>query len=345
MAAYTETLDRTTSDGLPAPKPIAVRDNRSDYLKAAAILGVVCIHAGLPYCNSLRFCMPVFVTLWAFHVEGGLSRRGPEQVWPYLVQRFWRLLIPYLFWTALYLVSSHSFSEFEHTPVHTVVGGWLGGYGWPGQYFFIIIFQLIWLMPLLRGWVNRRSIWLALVAGLLINAFADYLFFRNSAVANLGDRLSVYWLGYVFMGIAFARGYPRASYSLLLIALISLVAAPYEFAELARTGFRASPYLLPSVMLGSITLLLAIGPRFSDISAPWVRRDNWLKKFILFIGQNSLVIFVANPLLLEGSRRLGFGLPQWGVLLKVISVAIAIIGSLAIGRLLRSCKLGVLIGA
>jgi hypothetical protein len=41
--------------------PLAIRDVRSDYLKALAIIGVVAIHAGFPYADIFRFGVPIFI--------------------------------------------------------------------------------------------------------------------------------------------------------------------------------------------------------------------------------------------------------------------------------------------
>ena len=126
------------------------RDIRSDYLKAAAIIGVVCIHVSLPFADAFRFCVPVFVAVWAFYFDRGLSRRNTQAAWVYVTRRFWGLFVPYLFWTVLYVSLFHSRSEWEQVPLHTLIGGWFGGYGWHGQYFFIILFQLTCLMPWFR---------------------------------------------------------------------------------------------------------------------------------------------------------------------------------------------------
>ena len=328
----------------PVPRQLEHRDSRSDYFKAGAILAVVCIHAGMPYSNAVRFCVPAFIVIWAFHFERALSRRSPREFLPYVAQRFVRLLVPYLFWTALYLVLFRSASEWKQMPVHTIIGGALGGYGWPGQYFFVILFQLTLLVPFFRRWVNPRSVWISLAAGLLLNTIAHYLLFRYWVVSGLGDRVFVYWVCYVFMGVAFARGYPRAVPALVIVAILALLAAPSELGDLMAANRRVSPYLLPTVTIGSFALLLALGPRFGASVDPFHQNDHWLSKAVVFIGQRSLVIFVANPLFTEGAFRNGFGPSNELLLSKIALVGIAVAGSLVLGEILRRLKLGVLVG-
>lgn len=323
---------------------VSARDTRSDELKAAAILGVVCIHAGLPSADILRFCVPVFITLWAFHYELGMKKHSDH--WHYACLRFYRLAIPYFFWTMLYLLLLHPATDWTSTPLHTILGGWFGGYGWAGQYFFIILFQLTWLFPLMRHRVTFVTLCCAVVFGLIMNTLTDYYLFRYNLIRNLGDRLFIYWLPYVFLGIVFARGFPRAPYWLLLGAL-ALLLAPAEIANLVRINGHASPYLVPSVTVGSIALLLTAGPRWrpnqyrlSPMQLPFIE---WIR----YIGRNSFPIFVCNPLILLLAQWTVSPPDQfvWSCLSKVLMVVVAVVGSLLAAWALRRLGLGLLIRA
>ncbi len=325
-------------------KLAGARDSRSDEMKAAAILGVVCIHASIPYVEVLRFCVPMFIALWAFHYERGLMRRSGFR--PYAAGRFYRLAIPYAFWTTIYLLLLHPLAEWTTTPIHTILGGWLGGYGWAGQYFFIILFQLTWLLPLMRHRVTPVTTWAVVVFGFFLNTATSYFFFRNPVVGAIGDRLFIYWLPYVFLGIAFAHGFPLARRWFLLGAL-ALLAAPMEMTHLVLANGRASPYLLSSVTAGSIALLLAIGPRWQAEHYCQAPRSPRFAECIRYIGRNSLPIFVCNPLFLLAAQQATF-LPDqalWGLLSKGGVVIGAVAGSLLVGWALRRLGLGVLVGA
>jgi hypothetical protein len=202
-------------------------------------------------------------------------------------------------------------------------------------------------MPWLRRWVTPCGLWIAVVAGATLNFAADYFLFQNSIIANLGDRLFAYWLCYVFAGVAFARGFPRTMPSLFFIALILLAAAPFEFTRLIATDQRASPYLIPTVTLGSLALLLAVGPRYCGQDTAARSCLGWMGGAFAYVGRRSLVIFVGNPLLLESCRRIGFA-PETlrsVVVGKAVLVGIAIAGSLLLDWILRRIKLGVLVGA
>ncbi len=324
------------------------RDSRSDYLKAAAILAVVAIHVGVPYEASLRYCVPVFVAIWAFFLELGLSRRHAEEMRGYLRSRFVRLLVPYIFWTLIYLWLLREPSEWSTIPLHTILGGWLGGYGWPGQYFFIILFQLTLLFPLLRRAVNTRSLWVFLGAGIALNALANYFLFKDRWLAAVGDRLCVYWIPYVCLGVAFARGYPRRWRWLCLPALLLLLGAPLELGWLeGQHDF--SPYLALTVTAGSIALLLAVGPRTNlTFDGSEQRRPNRVAKLAGSIGQYTFPIYVGHTLLVYWISRSGFmpiGTTLRDAMAKAATVVLAVAGSLALGWAFRKLGLGILVGA
>jgi fucose 4-O-acetylase-like acetyltransferase len=325
------------------PESQAARDRRSDDLKAAAILGVVCIHAMLPYFDVFRYCVPVFVTLWAYFYELGLSRRG--QAWGYAARRFVRLLVPYAFWTGVYVVLLQPIAQWRTVPLRSILGGWLGGAGFAGQYFFIILFQLNWLVPLLRSFVTLTALWITLFAGVVFNALADYYLFRNYALSGLNDRVFVYWLPYVALGIALARGYPAPKRGWLLAALV-LLAAPWEIARLEASNPRISPYLVPSVVIGSLALLLAVAARHPSVLPVDPAPPKRVRRLIRYVGSESFAIFVGHYLILQAAWHAGLapGLSAAGVLGRMALVVVAIAGSLGISWLLQRLGLGIVVG-
>ncbi len=320
------------------------RDGRSDLLKAAAIVGVVCIHAALPFRDVWRFGVPVFVALWAFHYEQSLAKRADP--WPYVRTRFIRLFIPYLFWTTVYLLSFHSLQEWRTTPLRTIFGAWLSGYGWGGQYFFIVLFQLTWIYPLLRRHVSPKTLWATLIVGFALSFATAYVFNSNGLVSRIGDRLFVFWLPYVFLGAAFAQGFPRAR-RLWLLGACALFAAPAEMSRLAATFPYVSPYLLASTSVGSAAFLLALAPRGGRDAAERAPPSSRLARGARHIGRNSFPIFVCNPLFVVPASLAPFAPDSapWSLVYTFATIVVAIAGSLAIGWVFRKFRLGVLVGA
>jgi hypothetical protein len=327
----------------PVPR---VRDARSDCLKGLAIVGVVAIHSGFPYTGFFRVGVLLFAAIWAFNFETGLARRKPDEVWPYVFRRCLRLLVPYLFWTALYTALIHSTTDWSTTPLHTIIAGWLGGYGWSGQYFLVVLFQLTLLFPLFRSIITPNTLWPIVLAGVALNT-ATYLFASgNPIVIGIGERPFVYWLPYVALGVAFARGYPRLLPALGIIAVVPLLAATINWGEIPSS---VGGHLAPSITLGATLLLLAFGPRAGQpapMVPPWLQHS--LGAGIAYLGRNTFAIFVGHILILLAAQRAGLVAPDdpfRKVLFGILLIGSAITGSLALAWSLKRLKLGILIGA
>jgi surface polysaccharide O-acyltransferase-like enzyme len=328
------------ADGLPARTAAAAgsRDLHADYLKAAAIVGVVCIHAGLPFEDVYRFGVPVFIGLWAYYLEKALVRRAPATHLAYLGQRLVELGVAYIAWTLLYIEKFYD-GRWDATPLHTIVGGWFGGYGWSGQYYFVILFQLTLLFPLLRRWIAEAPTLPVIAAGVALNVVAGYWLFENRWISAVGDRLFIYWIPYVAMGIALARGEFDRKPGLGIVAVLLLLAAPIE----SRLFAEHSAYLALTVTLASLLLLMSAVA--ADRAPP--RQPGVLGRALAFIGRNTFAIYVANVAMLEVSRSTGFTAfavshaGAWGL---VVVVAATMLGGLVVGWLLQVLGLGVLVG-
>lgn len=328
------------AERLPARSAAAAgtRDLHADYLKAAAIVGVVCIHAGLPFEDVYRFGVPVFIGLWAYYLEKALARRAPDTHLAYLGQRLVELGVAYIAWTLLYVQKFYD-GRWDATPLHTVVGGWFGGYGWSGQYYFVILFQLTLLFPLLRRWVADAPTLPVIAAGVALNVAAGYWLFENRWISAVGDRLFIYWIPYVAMGIALARGELSRRPGLGVVAVLLLLAAPIE----GRLFAEHSAYLALTVTLASLLLLMSA---VAADRAP-LRPPGLLGRTVAFVGRNTFAIYVANVAMLEVSKSTGFTAfavahaGPWG-LLAVVAATLA--GGLGIGWLLQALGLGVLVG-
>ncbi|VTU27834.1 Fucose 4-O-acetylase [Variovorax sp. PBL-H6] len=325
---------------LPARTAAAAgtRDLHADYLKAAGIVGVVCIHAGLPFQDVYRFGVPVFIGLWAYYLEKALARRASGTHLAYLGQRLAELGVAYIAWTLLYVEKFYD-GRWEATPMHTIVGGWFGGYGWSGQYYFVILFQLTLLFPLLRRWVAEVPTLPVIAAGVALNVAAGYWMFENRWISAVGDRLFIYWIPYVAMGVALARGEFGRRPGLGIVAVLLLLAAPIE----SRLFAEHSPYLTLTVTLAS--LLLMMSAVAADRAPP--RQPGVLGRAVAFIGRNTFAIYVANVAMLEISKSIGFtafAVSHAGPLGLFAVVAATMFGGLLVGWLLQVLGLGVLVG-
>lgn len=332
----------SVSHSISGVRQRASRDNYADCLKAAAIVGVVCIHADIPFRDVFRFCVPAFLGLWAFYAEKALARRDRSDQFAYLRNRWVELVVPYLAWSLLYIAIFRA-SQWSDARLHTIVGGWFGGFGWAGQTYFVILLQLVVLIPWLRRLVTDRTLVPLIVAGSVFNLIAGYWLFDIQIVAKVNDRPFFYWLPFVFAGIALARGrFDGNPLWLALLAIALLCGAPFE------RRFTEAAYFSATVTLASLLLLAAavIGDR-KAADAGAMPRTTWLTKLAGVLGRNTFAIFVANPLLIEFVRRIGLTAAldsAVGPVAPILVAAIVIGGALCIGWALQTVRLGLLVG-
>lgn len=332
------------------------RDPRADWLKAAAIFGVVFIHTpgdcwGLA--SIFRFCVPAFLGLWAVYFEAALAKRPPTERRSYLRSRFVRLAVPYFFWTTLYLLLFHrSLAQWRATSIHTIVGGWLGGYGWAGQYFFIILFQLMVIVPLFRHLVvGPRAMWGILGLGLIGYLIAELWAWRIPVVSGIGDRFFIYWLPYVTLGIGLARGYvrPLPALAVAIGSAGAIAFAPAEFRWFMGRWPKPSPYVLASVYVGSLGLIAAASggaARSAEGSRPGA--FGLLDDVVGYIGRNTFPIFLANPLIITALPKGVVGSLRDGLVGEFQHTGLTIFvmaACLVLGWAFRRVGLGILVGA
>jgi hypothetical protein len=323
------------------------RDRNFDYLKTFSIIGVVCIHIGIPFADLFRFCVPCFIGMWAFYLERGLTRRPKEEYKTYILDRLKLLVIPYTFWTLLY-IGLYPSNSWLTTPIHTIIGGWIGGYGWSGQYYFIILMQLTILFPTLRKWIQYKNFGIAIAIGIVLNIFSEYALPNNKLITGLNARVFIYWIPYVVLGIALSRNYLEAKIKYLIIALLLLPMVVIE--NIYLNGWCS--YLGVSVTFLSLTLLLALAPTKNiSSSGKYSLILRVLNEVSDCIGKDTFSIFVSNALLLQVvqfiQNRLSIHIEgSIQVLLWNFIVAILVIsGGLLIGYIFRSLKMGFLIGS
>lgn len=318
------------------------RDPFGDSIRGLAIIGVVAIHSldsVLPSAlyqavsACLRWCVPAFIFLTAFYTAAPNWTTTGEFV-ALCLTRIQRLAWPFILYSALYLLLNKQ--PFE-IPLNKLFTTHLSGYGWPGQYYFIILFQLT---PIVY-WLARRgvtahelgAIW---VLGLVVYAWAPMGYREFPFLSQLADRPFPYWLPYVALGVYSARH--RDVFKLIAAripahtALIVGLLAPLILIWAGPQEGHESPYLRPQVLIAS-TLFLGAARLVCDQLTP----PRWLQ----YIGRYSLAIFCLNPLFIWLLRShlpaLNSTSHPWShaAPLALVFVALVIAASLITGKLLQ----------
>jgi len=330
------------------------RNASADILKVLSIFAVVFIHGSFLISDSatvnnsdylqkyvtvaLRFCVPVFIFLWAFFTERTIIKKGVGAP----LSRLFKLLIPFLFWSMLYFLYTYDFNNLHITTI--ITKHWVG-YGWSGQYYFIILFQLI----ILFGIIRKLAIMLIkcpgiiVICSIVIFALITYTkWFQYGIISKLSYRPFIYWLPYVCLGIQQAhRNIFKYSidirWGLLSLGLICVEVYFFD-PDLANL------YLLPSVFLCSMILLSSICSKLTYGSLPSTLRWGVQKLSNSTLGifcLNPLIILILSPLLkFEGSLPQILRLP---FLLPLISTLIIISLCLLIIYLLKKIRLGIIV--
>ena len=209
------------------------RDLIFDSFRGIAIIAVVAIHAiylggdpGSPgflyYRQLLNFCVPAFFFM-AGYWSSKKQIRSLKEYRIFLKRKFFRIGIPYLFWSFIFL----GYSAFMKPGFNGVEAAFslLTGGACIGYYFVIVIAQLYVLTPLLQ-YINRRLNWYGLMLVFIFNlavVFILYLSRLFQVIPPLPLALPFYaWIIYYEFGLFWGERYSRSSVSLKIRVLIPL---------------------------------------------------------------------------------------------------------------------------
>jgi surface polysaccharide O-acyltransferase-like enzyme len=306
-----------------------------DILRALAALAVVVIHitAGPMVWLSrespsfmvasllnewARFSIPAFVLLTGLVLAYGY---GPEREFRpgvYLRKRLKSIAVPYLFWSALYMLF-RGFVEHNWTGLLSRFGtALLEGSAMYQLYFIVLIFQYYLLFPLIRPLLQKSWFNWVVLGAVLFQLFlmADTYFgwvhpsgsFMTWAY-YYRDRLFPWWIGYfalgAWIGVVPARlerlkawlwplaGAATALLAWMMVEYLTLVKNPAISIGFAASGFRPSAYLYAIIGTGAI---LGWGARL-------VEGEGRLRRFMDSLGRHSFGIYLIHPLFLWGIDR------------------------------------------
>lgn len=327
------------------PKPARTRSVAVDAWKTLAIFGVVLIHCGhlVPHsparldwlAPTFQFCVPVFLLFWAYFAEQAASRPG----WSYRssLGRAGSLVVAFLLWSTAYWLLK---GDFESSFVSQITRHW-SGYGWSGQYFFVVLLQLILLFPLLRRLASVVPAWIAMAGSLAVialgNVFADVPWWA----AKIGDRPFVFWIPYVLAGIHLARGGFGRIAMPWWVPLVLCLPIPFE-RNLAGGALRAiGPYLSCSVAVATY----AIGIAATRGGIPDLLGNDAARGALRWISTRTLSIFCINPLFVVLAPRWTGGLEPLafrgaGFAVPLATAAAVVLACLALERVLTAVGLG-----
>jgi len=258
------------------------------------------------------------------------------------ISRLYKLLIPFTFWSTIYFII---IADFKSLSLAGMISKHWTGYGWSGQYYFIILFQLLLLFGLIR-WVAinlERFTLIISVLSILFYGFITYShWFQFGIIGKISYRPFFYWLPYVMLGVLYAHKNIFKISLPLGVALLSPLLILIEIHWLKPP--LENVYMLPSVFISSLALLSSMNSKltYAGISPN-------VGKLIQSLANHTLGIFCLNPLIIITlgpiikKNGLAGQFPGGSVILPLISTLFICGLSIAVINILKRIRLGILV--
>jgi hypothetical protein len=236
-------------------------------------------------------------------------------------------------------------ADFKNLTFISILSKHWSGYGWSGQYYFIILFQLILLFPLfhlLAANLKKHIVALYILSIIFYIVIAYSGWFHISVVSKINDRPFLYWIPYVLLGIIYANK-SIFKFSLpLSLGLISILLVPLELYWVHPKS--ESVYMLPSVFISTMVLLSSMESKVSYSSIP-----AWAVKPVQKLASHTLGIFCVNPFVIITlapffrSVNLHLQFPGVSVIMPILSTFTVLAICIAIIYILKRARLGFLV--
>ena len=150
--------------------------------------------------SAVNFPVPVFFFLAGYFALPSLEKC--RSGFRYFVRRSGRLIVPYTFWSVLYVAALAAFRH-EPFPIKPFLVKYVTGGTAAPFYYVAVLFQLTLAAPLLANLVNRKSRLVYAVYGLQFAALAAVyrLALTSGAVPRFCYTLCFVWIGFYVFGM------------------------------------------------------------------------------------------------------------------------------------------------
>ena len=268
-----------------------------DFLKVISIYGVVFIHSSIKenyisqYTEAIfRFSVPIFIIYFSYFLNKKLKNQNKK--YPILLYRFKKLFYAYLFFTILDLFLFYN-NVFDIS-IKKLITSYLTGYGWSGQYFFIILFQIIIFFPFIKK-ISEYNFYYILIINLFLYLIFSYFLWKYNLISLISDRLFIYWVFYVILGIKLSESknklyFLNKYYPYFII--LSIIYTLYEYKFFIHNSMPHSPYVLSSVLI--LSIIIALYPFIYKIKS-----YGKIDQYIVSISKRTMGIFLLNPILIH----------------------------------------------
>ncbi|MEY4903841.1 MAG: hypothetical protein RLZZ292_1656 [Bacteroidota bacterium] len=298
-----------------------------DYIRVAATLAMLMLHCsgdvlyqflqpgwrvdhwwvGNVLDGATRWCVPVFVML-----SGALLLPNPknEEIGTFLSKRLGRVVIPYIFWIAVYMCYTYRYSIIGWKPV------WMPGV-W-GEIFFGVIYYHLWFVPMIVGlYLMTPTFRIVVKHGTRadIEYFITFWFCLVTISLHFNQFIIVKYIGWMAYIGFFVMGHyitqyrmegHKWIYRLGWASVVFTIVATYLLSRWYSEKFDEAwyLYLTPNCIFVSFALFL------------WFKEQNWqilVEKFprfhrlILWFSSMSYGVYLGHILILDCLKNGYFG--------------------------------------
>ncbi|MCI2055976.1 MAG: acyltransferase [Oscillibacter sp.] len=292
-----------------------------DTVRVLAMFAIILLHVTAPYTalesrlsvggmnlafllnQAVRFAVPMFLFLSGV-VLGLLDRE--MRFAPFWKRRLTKIILPYLFWCAVYCAQG---TGFENISASGFVRGVVLGRFAPHLYFVVVILQLyLVLFPLRRLLKTHRGVTLTVCAAVTL-FFLAAITLRQWGISLLPASFAPYawicfptWLFYFAAGLSMGKERLQKAaafgkkYFVPLLAVTILLIVPFAWCG-RKLGTYASSARPEILLWMPVVFLLFLG------AAGLVREGRWLDRGIAKLSACSYTVYLSHVFFLVLLRR------------------------------------------
>jgi surface polysaccharide O-acyltransferase-like enzyme len=266
-----------------------------DTLRALALLGVIIIHVSTPILkmtygknmefwwigNSVDSCVRFVIAMFLM-LSGATMLGKTYKLGEFYRKRFMRVLVPFLFWSAIYCVYLWLNLSVKTKPTDlSSIANWafqlFVNQGISRHFWYVYMIVIIYIfMPFLGKAVrklNETSLWSILIIWIIINTAQTFQLFQTSSWSALVQQYFGYLqysgylvLGYQLMKVNTLSNQNKIFSAIIFVLTILIAALSTWFLSKQAHKLNASMYgsLTPNTMLQSVALFLLLKDRITN---------------------------------------------------------------------------------
>lgn len=309
-----------------------------DNLRAVATISVILLHVSSPipgqygslsnydwwvgniYDSVVRYCVPIFLML-----SGALMLSKKYDLKDFLIKRFSRIVLPFLFWSLIYIIYELlSTKDFRNTMslidiINFIISKLKNGASFHLWYIYTLI-GLYLIFPIVNKWLSassKKEISYYLILWGVVTLLE--LPFINNLKPSFDFRYFSGYLGYAILGYFLVSkiNYNKKNLPviLILIGVTTTIFGTYITTKHKGMFFHGFyKYLSPNVFITSVGLFLF----FKNLK----HNNNTLNKVAHIISKYSYGIYLSHIFVLTLIYKLGI---NWSVINSMIGIPITTI--------------------